>query len=127
MGRTRDQTDQKITGPNVERATSGSFKPPKGPRKAPLSLLFGVETVFWPRAAKKSEKWYRGIVKAAECFMARCHTDEAQRSRRRHAAEDAKSGDKGREREGGGGRRTDTAVDECRNEMIDRMVGYRLD
>ena len=34
------------------------------------------------------------------------------------AAEDAKSGDKGRGREGS---RTDTGVDECRNEMINRV------
>ena len=26
-------------------------------------LLFGVETVIWPRAAKKSGKWYRGASK----------------------------------------------------------------
>ena len=58
--------------------------------------------------------------------MARWHGDEAKRSRLRHAAEDTKDGDKGR---GGGGTGscTDTAVDECRNEMIDRVAGYRFD
>ena len=44
--------------------------------------------------------------------MARWYRDEAQRSWLRHAAEDANSGDKGR---GGGGSRTDTAADDCRN------------
>ena len=34
-------------------------------------LLFGVETVLWPRAAKKSGKWYRGVVDAAGRFMTR--------------------------------------------------------
>ena len=58
-------------------------------------LLFRVETVLRPRATKKSRKWYRGVVEAAECFMARWQMNEAQRSRLRHAAEDAKSGDKG--------------------------------
>ena len=57
--------------------------------------------------------------------MARWHRDEAQRSRLRHAAEDAKNGDKGR---GGGGKgsRTDTAIDDCRNEMIDGVARYRF-
>ena len=36
-------------------------------------MLFGVETVLRPRVAKKSGKRYRGVVEAAECFMARCH------------------------------------------------------
>ena len=55
-----------------------------------------------PRAAKKSGKLYRGLVEAADCFMARWHRDEVQRSRLRHAAEDAKNGDKGRAGGGGG-------------------------
>ena len=66
------------------------------------------------------------VVEVADCFMARWHRDEVQRSRLRQTAEDAKNGDKGR----GGGRRgspTDTAVDECRDEMIDRVARYRLD
>ena len=69
-------------------------------------MLFGVETVLWAKAAKKSGKWCRGVVEAADCFMARWHRDEAQRSRLRHAvAKDAKNSDKGR---GEGGSRTDT-------------------
>ena len=55
--------------------------------------------MLWPRAAKKSGKWYRGVVEAADCFMARWDRDGAQKSRLRHAAQDAKNGDKGR---GGG-------------------------
>ena len=58
-------------------------------------LLFGVETVFWPSAANKGGKWYPGVFGAVECFMARWHRDEAQRSRVRQAAEDARNGDTG--------------------------------
>ena len=53
--------------------------------------------------------------------------DKAPRSRLHHAAEDAKSGDKGRGGGGAGGSRTDTAVDVCRIEMIDRVARYRFD
>ena len=63
-------------------------------------LMFGVETTSWPGVAEKSGKWYRGVVEAADCFMARWHRDESQRSWLRHAAEDAKSRD---ERGGKGG------------------------
>ena len=63
--------------------------------------MFGVETLLWPRAAKKSGKCYRGGVEAADCFMVRWHRDEAQKSELRHAAEDANNGDKGRGEEGG--------------------------
>ena len=75
--------------------------------------LFGVEMLLWPRAAKKSGKCYLGVVEAADYFMARWHRDKAQKSRLRHAAEDAKSGGKGRGGGGGGrGSCTDTAFDE---------------
>ena len=43
-------------------------------------LLFGVETVPWPRAAKKSGSWHRGIVDAADHFMTRWHRGEAEKS-----------------------------------------------
>ena len=89
-----------------------------------VPLVFGVETVQQPTAAMKGGKWYRGVVEAAECFMTRWHRDEAESSLLRHAAEDTKSDDKGR---GGGGSRTDIAVDECRNEMVDRVARYRFD
>ena len=41
----------------------------------------------------------RGVVEAADCFMARQHRGEAERSWIRHVAQDAKNGGKG----GGGG------------------------
>ena len=90
-------------------------------------MVFGVETVLWPTAAKKGGKWYRGIVEAAECFMTRWHRDEAESSWLRHTTEDAKSDDKGRGEEEERGSRIDTAVDECRNEMVDRVARYRFD
>ena len=49
-------------------------------------LLFGVETVLWPRAAKKSGKWYRGVVDAADRFMTRCHKGGVEKSELRYAA-----------------------------------------
>ena len=49
----------------VFRATEGSTES--------VPLVFGVETVLWPTAAKKGGKWYRGVVEAAEC-----HDKEAQ-------------------------------------------------
>ena len=57
--------------------------------------------------------------------MTRWHRDEAESSWLRHAADDANSDDKGRRR--GGGNRTDAAVDEFRNEMVDRVPRYRFD
>ena len=90
-------------------------------------LLFGVEAVLWPRAAK-SGKWYRGVVDAADRFMTRWHKGEAEKSWRRHAAENAKNGDKGKTwGRGEGSSRTDTAVDESRNEMLDRVARHRFD
>ena len=54
--------------------------------------MFGVETVLWPTAAKKSGKWFRGVV--VDRLIKRWHKGEAERSWLRHAVEDAKSGDK---------------------------------
>ena len=51
-------------------------------------MVFGVETVLWPTAAKKGGKCYRGDVEAAECFMTRWHRDKAKSSWLRHATED---------------------------------------
>ena len=65
--------------------------------------------------------------KAADCFMARWHKDEAETTWLCHAAKDAKSDDKGKGGAEGGGSRTDTAVDECRNEMVDRVARYRFE
>ena len=77
--------------------------------------------------AKKGRKWYRGVVEAAECFMAWWHGDEVESSWLRYATEDTKSDDKEKGGRGGGGSRTDTPVDETRNEMVDRMARYRFD
>ena len=63
--------------------------------------------MLWPTAAKKGGKWYRGVVEAAECFMARWHKDDAESSWLRHATEDAKSDDKGRVRRKWRGSRTE--------------------
>ena len=63
--------------------------------------MFGVETMLWSTAATKDGKWYRGVVEAAECFMARWHRDEAESSWLHHAAEDAKSEDNVNDGEGG--------------------------
>ena len=102
----------------VFRATEGSTES--------VPSVFCVETVLWPTAAKKGGKWYRGVVEAAECFMTRWHRDEAESSSLCHATEDAESDDKGRGARKARGSRTDTAVDECRNEMVDRVARYRF-
>ena len=68
------------------------------------------------------------MVDAADCFRAKCHRGEAEKSLLRHAAVDAKSSKKGNP--GGpdeGGSRTDTAVDERRNEMADRVASDGFD
>ena len=65
-------------------------------------MMFGVETVLWPTAAKKGGKWYRGVVQAAEFSMTRWHGDEVESSWLRRATEDVKSDDKGK-RGGEGG------------------------
>ena len=69
------------------------------PRKASSSKVFGVGTALCLTAAKKGGKRYRGVVKAAESFTTRWCRDEGESSWVQHAAEDAKSDDKGR---GGG-------------------------
>ena len=56
-------------------------------------MVFGVEAVLWPTAAKGG-KWYRGDVEAAERFMTRWLRDEAESSWLRNAGEDVKSDDK---------------------------------
>ena len=78
MRRIRDQADHKRTGLNVLddlrvfRATEGSTES--------VPLVFGIETVLWPTAAKKGGKWCRGVVVAAKCFMTRWHRDESESS-----------------------------------------------
>ena len=82
--------------------------------------------MLWPTVAKKGGKWYRGVVEEAECLMTRWHRHEAESSWLCHTTEDAKSDDKGRGGGKGTGSRIDTAVDECRNEMVDRVARYRF-
>ena len=53
-----------------------------------------------PTVGKSGGKWYRGVIEAAEHFMVRWRETEVERSWLRHAAENVKSGDKGK---GGGG------------------------
>ena len=107
-------------GIRVFKATEGSTD------SSPL--LFGVETVLWPSAAKKSGNWQRGIVDAVDRFMTRCHRGEAEKSWLRLTAEDAKSSNQGKPGVcGGGSSRTDTAVRECRNEMVDRVARCQFD
>ena len=104
----------------VFRATEGSTES--------FPLVFRVQTVLWPTAAKKGGKWYREVVEAGECFMVRCHRDEAESNWLGHAAEDAKSDDKEKGTDGWGGSRPDTtAVDKSRNESVDRVARYRFD
>ena len=72
-----------------------------------VPLVFGVETMLRPTTARNNRKWYRGVVEAAECLMAMWHSDEVESSCLRHAAEEAKSDDKGIGGGEGGGSRTD--------------------
>ena len=65
--------------------------------------------------------------KAADCFMARWHKDEAETTWLCHAAKDAKSDDKGKTGEKGSGSHTYIAVDEYRNKTVDRVARYRFD
>ena len=83
--------------------------------------------MLWPTVAKKGGESYRGVVEAAECLMTRWHRDEAESSWLRHVTHGAKRDDKGRGGRKGRGARTDTAIDECRNEMVDRVARYRFD
>ena len=55
----------------VFRATEGSTES--------FPLVFGVETVLWPTAAKKGGKWYRGVVEATECFICLLYTSPSPR------------------------------------------------
>ena len=68
--------------------------------------------------------WHRGIVEAADCLMARWHRDE--RLRGAGYATQLRT-PRAATRGAGGGSRTDTAVDECRNERIDRVTRYLFD
>ena len=97
-------------------ATKGSLEHSK--------LFFGVEAEVWTIAANKAGKWYRGVLEAAERFMAKCHEIEGTLSRNRHAS--ATGGPQGNRKVGGNSRR-ETAVDEGRKEMADRVLRYQAD
>ena len=72
--------------------------------------------------------WHRGIVDAADRFMTRWHRGQAEKSWQRLTAEDTKSSNKGNRGGGGAGSsHTDTVVDECRNEVADRVARYQFD
>ena len=55
----------------------------------------------------------------------RWHRGEAGKRWLRHATGDTRSSDNGKPGGlGGGGRRIDTAADECRNKKVDWVAGY---
>ena len=66
-------------------------------------LVFGVVTALWSTAEKNAEKWYRGVLEAAERFMVKWHEDEAQLNRqRRESTVGGAEGDRGRGGDAGG-------------------------
>ena len=87
-------------------------------------LVFGVEAEVWTVAAKKVGKWCRGVLEAAERFMAKWHENEATLSRIRQAS--ATGGAQGN-RKGGGNSRREIAVDESRKEMAVRVARHQAD
>ena len=87
-------------------------------------LVFGVEDEVWTVAAKKAGKCYRGVLEAAERFMAKWNEIEATLSRNRHASA---TGVPQGNRKGGGNSRWETAVDESRKEMAYRVARYQAD
>lgn len=84
-------------------------------------LLFGVEAVFWPTAANKEGKWYRGVVEAEDGLdgsMAKWHAGGERRGAgydTQHKSLRVAARAKGRG--GGVGRDTGTAVDESKKEI----------
>ena len=87
-------------------------------------LVFGLEAKTRTVAAKKAGTWNREVLEAAERFMAKCHEIEGTLSRNRHAS--ATGGPQGNRKVGGNSRR-ETAVDESRKEMADRVLRYQAD
>ena len=92
-------------------------------------MLFGVETVLWPRAAKKSGNWHRGIVDAADRLMTRWHRGEWKELVTPHSKRASRAGIKGNRRDGGGAALPllKLHVEERRNEMEDRVARYQFD
>ena len=105
--------------------------------------MLGVETAVWSTEAKSTGKVYRRTLEAAERFMVRWHDNEAELSRqRRSSAVDGVQGngggggnrrsgrkpDRGDAERGGNRRgRSETAVDESRNDMTDRAARDQAD
>ena len=123
---------------HCRRSLFGSSEPPKGQRNTPPWCL-----ELRPRCGplkQKAGQWYRGVLEAAERFMARWH-GEAQPSRHRRASAvggDQENGGRGGNRANGrkpgqgnrgrGGTRRikrQTAVDESRKETADSRQGSK--
>ena len=119
MGRTRNRVGQEDVGPSlvddvaVFRAKEGSTDT--------SPLLFGVQSVRWPTAAKQAGKWYRGMVKAADSFMARWHRAKMEKSWLRHANEGTNKKGEG----GGGGQQTDASVHKSGKKLADRVLSSK--
>ena len=80
----------------------------------PLSV--GIKMALWAIATKKGGKWHWGVFEVADHFMVRWHEEEGEKSWLLYAAENVKSGGKGK---GGGSRggegrgsRADATVDD---------------
>ena len=80
----------------------GVFKATKGSTDN-SPLLFGVETVLWPKAAKKSGNWHRGIVDAADRFIVNWHRGGAEKSWPRLKQRTPRAATKRNQWDGGGG------------------------
>ena len=89
-------------------------------------LVFGVETVVWTIAAKKSGTWYQGVLHAADRFMVTWHKDETDMSKTRDASGVGGAQGNGNGK-GGGNIRKETAVDESRKEAADRAARYQAE
>ena len=78
--------------------------------------------MLWVHAATKAGKWYRGILEAAERFMARWYVEGGNKSLKRRAARmrDAQS-----RKEGVGSR--ESVVEKSKKETADRVAKHQAD
>ena len=60
----------------------------------PLSV--GIKMALWAIATKKGGKWHWGVFEVADHFMVRWHEEEGEKSWLLYAAENVKSGGKGK-------------------------------
>ena len=107
-------------------------------------MVFELKTTrCGPLQQTPAGEWYRGILKAVERSMVRWHEAEAEMSRQRHASAvdgvQGNGGGGGYRRSGrkpdqgnaerGGNRRSkrETAVDESRKEIADRVARHQAD